>query len=374
MDTASFSTSGHAAPSHANVQSMQAASSSSSSSSASVVVETDRHAKRKEQNRLAQRRHRAKARRGDSDVWKEAAIEGPTTGPSASFDASTMTTVDLQSRPLAAAADAGGGSGPWSSFSAVFPSAESAAMKLTSTPSSSKQEVSMPVPDGIAQPNQEWLRFSEIKRNEDDSGAGEDNKAWFDGTVPATSASFAPFAPSALVSQSETIRASPPNGQSQCEKAPSQERAAQLSDLVTTASLQSAWVHRLLGPKWDMMKVLHSACSRLGLEFNYVDDDASISFLATDFEQQVVLNRMQIHHPSGQTTTTFQMAPVMLTPNGVVTSGSSAHSGMPSNQNALAPLLRWHDWPENMQPSSLSGLVTHHPFIVSEGMSKGSLV
>lgn len=110
-------------------------------------------------------------------------------------------------------------------------------------------------------------------------------------------------------------------------------------DFVALTALSIPWANRLLKPRWDLMKVLHLATQRLGLTFDYVEEDSSISFLALDFE-----------NASGKALTMGQGL-----------GGASGQGG--SSSMEMASTLRWHVVPDNMQPSTLCGAVPHHPFV-----------
>lgn len=109
-----------------------------------------------------------------------------------------------------------------------------------------------------------------------------------------------------------------------------------MRSFVTMTALAIPWANRLLKPRWDLMKVLQLATQRLGLTFDYIEEDSSISFLALDF----------------QSASDARM----------IAAGSQNGSGQ--GTSALAPTLRWHVVPDNMKPSTLSSAVPHHPFVV----------
>lgn len=145
-----------------------------------------------------------------------------------------------------------------------------------------------------------------------------------------------------------------------------QEQA--MRQFVSLVSQSIPWMDHLLAPRWDMIKVLKQAAEQLGLMQDYLEEDESISFLdgdyrvasrnsisAIDDQQDIPPADIQAHagepvHPSSEKTDWRLSQPAD------ATGGSTG---------VTISVLRWTGWPSNMKPSRLSGVVPHHPFLVS---------
>lgn len=169
-----------------------------------------------------------------------------------------------------------------------------------------------------------------------------------------------------------------------------------LKYFASLTSLQMPWADQLLSPRWDLIKVLELASARLGLMFEYVEDDRSISFLANDFLSatrglgrgpassgpgQTELGKWpteedpDVRVPIGEsllTAAAMASAAAMGSSDGGkggggATEGGGGGGGGETGSSASAgPVLRWSHVPHNMRPSRLSGCVGHHPYIVSD--------
>lgn len=151
-----------------------------------------------------------------------------------------------------------------------------------------------------------------------------------------------------------------------------------LKYFASLTSLQIPWADQLLSPRWDLIKVLQMASSRLGLMFEYVEGDDSVSFLAQDFYSATRgLGRGPATSGPGQTElgkwpTEENPGVQVHSPAGLITKPSSPSSHDDAGSYGTergGPVLRWKDVPHNMRPSRLSGVVQHHPYIVSWAVS-----
>ncbi|CAO1619790.1 unnamed protein product [Sympodiomycopsis kandeliae] len=137
-----------------------------------------------------------------------------------------------------------------------------------------------------------------------------------------------------------------------------------LKYFASLTSLQVPWADRLLGTRWDVIKVLQMASEKLGLMYEYVEGDFSISFLAQDFLSATSgLGSGPAISGPGQTELgkwPTEQEPHLRVPSPLSRDGKGPASG---TENGLGPVLRWSHVPENMRPSRLSGIVSHHPYI-----------
>lgn len=139
-----------------------------------------------------------------------------------------------------------------------------------------------------------------------------------------------------------------------------------MRQFVTLVSQSIPWMDHLLAPRWDMIKVLKQAAEQLGLMQDYLEEDESISFLHGDYrvasrntistmdeDDDVPLEATQAPTAMSNATSTYPSTP-----------DQQSHT-VGGDTGMTVSVLRWTGWPSNMKPSKLSGVVSHHPFLVS---------